>query len=206
MADRELSNKLSSGEITQIKIGGTAAGNIVPTTDEANAFDNSTTSLTSTTKQNALVELANVGYAHMVLNTPYTGGQTQSTTPAKISAFDTIHHNVNGAITPTVDTNESTHTHKFTIDKAGTYRVYGTVTAEFSSSNDITLELYKNGSPTGAKMQLQGRGAGKPVLFMYAGDLDFEATDYAELYAYADAASVSLLVTSSSVTLERKPI
>ncbi len=31
MSDRELSNKLSSGEITQIKIGGTASTNIVPT-------------------------------------------------------------------------------------------------------------------------------------------------------------------------------
>ena len=34
MADRELSNKLSSGEITQMKIGGTGSGNIVPTTDD----------------------------------------------------------------------------------------------------------------------------------------------------------------------------
>ena len=32
--ERQLINKLASGEVTQIKIGGTASGNIVPTTDE----------------------------------------------------------------------------------------------------------------------------------------------------------------------------
>lgn len=37
MADRELSNKLSSGEVTQIKIGGTASTDIVPTKGESDA-------------------------------------------------------------------------------------------------------------------------------------------------------------------------
>lgn len=172
----------------------------------ADAFDNSATPLAATTRQDAIVELANVGYAHMILSTPYTVGQTLSTTPVKISAFDTIHHNVNGAITPTVDISEAIPAHKFTINKSGRYRIYGTLIGEFSQSNDITIELYKNGVASGAKVNLQGRGANKAVQFTFIGDFSYIATDYLELYAYADAAGIDLMVTGTSMIVERKPI
>lgn len=205
MVNRELINKLASGELAVIKIGGTTSGYAVPTKDEAQVFENSSTTLSATTIQAALVELANIGYAHMTLATPYTGGQSLTTSPVKISAFDTIHHNVNGAVTPIVDTSEAVPAHKFTIEKTGTYNVYGTIVAEFSSSNDVTIELYKNGVASGAKVDLQGRGAGKPVQFTYIGDFSYTATDYLELYAYADA-SVSLLIKNSTMSVERKAI
>ena len=201
MADRELSNKLASGEITSMKIGGTASTDLVQTV----GFDNTSTSLVATTIQAALVELANVGYAHMILATPYTGGQALTTTPVKLSAFDTIHHNVNGAVTPLVDTSEAVPAHKFTINKSGIYRTYGTITAEFPSADDVTIELYKNGAATGNTVNIQGRGAGKAVQFTFIGDIDYVATDYLELYAYGDAA-LSFLITGTSMMLERKPI
>jgi hypothetical protein len=208
MADIDLQTVLNSGNISGVNLGGTASTDAVQDKGESDIaylpFENSETSLIAETIQAALEELANIGYAHMVLATPYTGGQTQTATPIKISAFDTIHHEANGAVTPLVDTSESVHTHKFTIEKAGVYNVYGTITAEFSSSNDMTIELYKNGNPTGAKANLQGRGTGKAVQFTYIGDFEYDEADFLELYAFADSGSISLLITSSTMTIQRK--
>ena len=210
MADRDLQAILNSGEITNIFIGGvTSDDRVVIFSDLTGAnidFDNTSTSLTSSTVQAALAELANVGYAHMVLATPYSGGQTLSTTPQKLSLFDTIDHDVNGAVTPLVDTSEAIPAHSFTIDKTGTFQIYGTVEAEFSASNEVTIELYKNSVTTGLNVSLQGRGAGKKVQFTYISDIDVAATDVLEIYAYADAASVSTLITASSVVVRRNPI
>lgn len=210
MADRDLQVVLSSGEISGANFGGTATTNKVLTKGESDAayllFDNSPTSLLATTIQAALVELANVGLAHMTLVTPYTAGQTVGLTPVKISLFDTIHHNINGAVTPLVDTSEVSATHKFTIDKDGLYTVYGTVVAEFASADAISLRLYKNGVAIAPPVTLQGRGAGKPVLYAYSDLIDLVATDYLEVFAVSDTAATSLLIISSSMTVERKPL
>ena len=210
MADRELQNILASGEITSMYIGGVTADKKVQVEADMEAanvgFDNATTSLSATTAQTAIVELANVGLAHMALVTPYTGGQTVGTSAAKISLFDTIQKNINGAVTPVVDTSEATPAHTFTIDKNGLYSVYGTVVAEFSSSAAVSLILYKNGSPISPNVELQGRGAGKPVIFSYVDLVDLVATDVLEVYAVSDTASTSVLITASSMIVERKPL
>jgi len=169
-------------------------------------FDNSSTSLLSTTVEDALVELANVGLAQITLQTPYSVGQTLNTSPAKLSAFDTISKNINGAVTPAVDSSEATPAHKFTIVKSGLFRVYGTIEAEFASSDAVTLRLYLNGSPTGRPVTIQGRGAGKPVLFSYIDLATFSAANELEIYALSDSASTSFLVKSSSVIVERMPL
>lgn len=210
MATRELQVILNSGELSQAYFGGTAATDKVQIKSDmtgANvSFDNSLTSLVATTVQAAIVELANVGLAHMALATPYTVGQSVGLTASKISLFDTISQDINGAVTPLVDTSESVHTHKFTIDKTGLYAVYGNATAEFSSSAIVALILYKNGAPASEPIALQGRGAGKPVLFSYNDLLSLTATDYLEIYAYSDTAATSTLITVSSVIVERKPL
>ena len=210
MADRDLQAILNSGELTNMFIGGTASDNtVVVFSDLAGLnidFDNSSTSLSATNTQAALAELANVGFAHMQLQTPYTGGQTLTLTPAKISAFDAIHHDVNGAVTPLVDTSEAVHTHKFTIDKTGTYRIYGTIIADFASADAVSLQLYKNGVATGSAVQIQGRGASKPVLFSYIDIVDLTALDYLEIWGFSDAASTSTLITGASMIVERMPL
>lgn len=206
MADQQLQTILNSGGITAIFLGGVTTADKVLKKSEVDAFDNSATSLAATTQQDALVELANVGLAHMTLVTPYTGGQTIGLTPIKVSLFDTIHHNINGAVTPIVDTSEAVPAHKFTINKNGLFAVYGNVTAEFASSDAVSLQLYKNGAPLGIPVEVQGRGAGKPVAFTYNDLLDLVATDYLEIYAYSDAAATSLLVTAASMIVERKPL
>lgn len=210
MADKLLQTVLNSGEITNMFIGGTTADDRVVILADLIAtntdFDNTSTSLAATTVQAALVELANVGLAHMSLGTPYTVGQTLGTTPAKLSAFDTINKDINGAVTPLVDTSEAVPAHKFTIDKTGLYRVYGTIEAEFASSDAVSMQLYVNGVASGRPVTLQGRGAGKPVLFSYIDIASFTATDYLEIYAYSDAASTSTLITSSSMIVERMPL
>ena len=210
MADRDLQAVLNTGEITNIFIGGvTASDRVIKLFDLTSlniSFDKTGTSLISTNAQTALVELANVGYVHLSLVEPYRVGQVLGVTPTKLSLFDTIIHDINGTVTPLVDTSESVPAHKFTIDKTGTYDMKGVITAEFSTSNNVSVELYKNGVATGAKANLQGRGTGKAVQFTYVGLIDLVATDYLELYAYADSASVSTLITSSTVILERKAI
>jgi len=210
MADRELSNALSSGEIASINLGGITTADAVQKKEDMTSinisFDNTLTSLVATTVKAALEELANVGYSHMKLLTAYTAGQTLGLTAVKLSAFDTIAHDVNGAVTPTVDASEASATHKFTIDKAGAYRVYGTVLAEFASADAVSMLLYKNGTPLGPPVSIQGRGAGKPVLFSYIDIVDLSVTDYLEVWAYSDAASTSTLITGSSMVVERMPI
>jgi hypothetical protein len=206
MADQQLQTVLNSGGITSVYLGGTTTADKVLKKSEVDAFDNSATSLLATTQQAALVELANVGLAHMLLATPYTAGQTIGLTPSKISLFDTIHHDINGAVTPLVDTSEAIPAHKYTIDKIGLYAIYGTVSAEFASSDAVSMQLYKNAAPIGVPVSVQGRGAGKPVVYAYNDLLDLVATDYLEVYAYSDAAATSTVIKSSSMIVERKPL
>lgn len=201
MADRELQDILDSGEIASAYFGGTTADKKV----QLAGFDNSSTSLSATTLQAALVELANVGLAHMTLVTPYSAGQTIGTSPIKLSLFDTIHHSINGALTPVVDTSEATPAHSFTVIKNGLYAIYGTVTAEFASADAVSLILYKNGSPISPNVELQGRGAGKPVMYSYTDLVDLLATDVLEVYAVSTA-STSVVITASSMIVERKPL
>lgn len=205
MADSQLQTILNSGGISSMYIGGTTTADKVLKKSEVDAFDNSATSLAATTQQAALVELANVGLSQLRLATPYTVGQTIGTTPIKISLFDTPARDINGAITAIVDMSEAVPAHKFTIDKTGLFSVYGTVVAEFSSSSALTLVLYKNGSLYGMPLSLQGRGASKPVMYTYLDLVDAVATDYFEVYAYCDS-STSVLITASSMVLERKPL
>ena len=210
MADRDLAGILNSGELTSIFLGGVTTDDRVIKLGELTAtntdFDNALTSLTALTVQDALVELSNVGLGHMSLGTPYTGGQILGTTPVKLSAFDTIDQNINGAVTPTVDTNEATPAHLFTIDKTGLYRIYGTIEAEYASAASVSMQLYINGVAAGKPVTLQGRGTGKPVLFSYIDITSLTATDYLEIYAYSDAASTSTIIKSSSVIVERMPL
>lgn len=210
MVDKQIATILNSGNISTIYIGGATAPYKAVVFGDLSAanvsFDNAATSLAAATVQAALVELANVGLAHMTLATPYTGGQTIGTSAVKLSAFDTIHHNINGAVTPVVDTSEAVAAHTYTIDKTGLYGVYGTITAEFSSSAAVALRLYKNSAPFGPPVELQGRGAGKPVLFSYNDLADLTATDVLEVYAVSDTASTSVLITASSMIVERKPL
>jgi len=206
--ERDLQNALGSGEITSMFIGGiTADKKVVVFGDLTGAnvsFNNASTSLAATDAQAALVELANVGLAHMHLAVPYSAGQTITTTPTKISLFDTITHNINGAVTPVIDTSEAVPAHTFTVDKTGLYAIYGTVTAEFASADAVTLMLYKNGALVYG-VELQGRGAGKPVGFSYLDAVSLTATDVLEVYAKSDA-STSVVVTGASMTVERKPL
>jgi hypothetical protein len=207
--ERDLQHALNSGELTSIFLGGvTTDDKVVKFVDLTGGnvhFDNALTSLSATDVQAALVELANIGLGHMHLDTPYTGGQTLTTTPAKISLFDTIAHDINGAVSMVVDTDEATPAHGFTIDKTGLYDIRGNITAEFASADTVTLQLYVNGSPSEHAVSLQGRGAGKPVIFPYFGMSDFTATDVLEVYGYSDG-TTSTLITASHMVVERKAI
>jgi len=55
-------------------------------------------------------------------------------------------------------------------------------------------------------VELQGRGAGKPVMYAYTDLVDLVAADVLEVYAVSSAASTSTLITASSMVVERKPL
>lgn len=207
--DRDLQAVFNSGEVTNIFLGGVTSEDRVIILSDLVAlntdFDKTDTSLAATNVQTALVELANVGLGHMHLDTAYTGGQTLTTTPAKLSLFDTIAHDINGAVSMVVDTSEAVPAHSFTIDKDGLYNISGNVTAEFASADTVTLQVYVNGVDTEHAVSLQGRGAGKPVIFPYLGMADFEEGDILEVYAASDG-STSTLITASHMIVERKPL
>lgn len=166
--------------------------------------DNSGNVLSSTDVDGSINELANVGLSHMTTGTP-VASQTLTTTAAKVAVFEAVHHELGGAVTSTVDNIVTpTASHKFTINTAGTYRVYGVIGAEFSSSNSVALILYKNGTTAlSPAIDVQGRGAGKPVLFTYTDLVDLVATDYLELWAIADSVSVPTVFSYGTMTVER---
>lgn len=199
LSDKQMQTILSSGEITEIKLGGTATTDVVQTKAEMTATnisqDNSGNELSSTDVAGTLGELANVGLGHMMTSIQ-KAGQAITTTPTKIDIFDMIHHDINGAVTP------SPALDRFTIDKSGLFRVYGTVTAEFSSSNVATMQMYKNGVAEGFAINLQGRGAGKPVIFSYTDLGDFIANDYLEIYVSVDGTD-SIVIDTASMIVER---
>ena len=166
--------------------------------------DNSGNTLTSTDVQGSIEELANVGLGHMVSNSA-VASQTLTTTPQKIAIFNLIDHDLNGAVSMVVDDIVTpTASHKFTINKTGIYKVYGVVGAEFASSDSVSLILYKNGTtPISPAINIQGRGAGKAVLFSYIDLIDLVATDYLELWAVSDAASTAFVVPYATMSVER---
>lgn len=166
--------------------------------------DNTGNTLVSTDVQGSIVELANIGLSHATTSTP-VASQTLTTTAAKIAVFETVAHELNGAVTATVDNIVTpTTTHQFLINKTGLYRIYGVVGAEFASADDVSLVLYKNGTtPVSPAINIQGRGAGKPVLFSYSDMQSLVATDYLEIWAFSSAASTATIFPYASMTVER---
>ena len=164
--------------------------------------DNTSNLLTSATVGESIDELANVGLGNMTAEAPLAS-QNVTTTVTKIAFFDTTKRQINGAVTCTTDTGTSA-THKFLVNKAGVYRIYGVIGAEFASANELSLVLYKNGTtPVSPPVTLQGRGAGKPISFTYIDLIDLVPTDYLEIWAYADAASVATVIPYSTMVVER---
>ena len=182
MADRELTNKLSSGEILQIKIGGTASANIVPIQSDLDAIDAD------------ISALQDVGVSHMVATTSLTPQAVVATVAEKLTAFNTILHDIGTASTPSlVD-------QSFTIDEEGLFRVYGTIIVEAANNSTISLELRKNDVAISPAIIL--KSAGDPLPFTYISMFDLVATDVLTIWIKSSATE-NITVSSASVVVEK---
>jgi hypothetical protein len=199
MADRKFSDYAGSGEAPDIFVGGVTPEDKLAEKGELTAAnvsqDNSGNELLATTVQGSIEELANVGLTQMITSTPLTA-QTLTTSDSKLTAFSEIKTTVNGAVTGDL-VNQ-----RFTINKTGLYKVYGMLNAEFQNASYVGLKLYKNGLEISPAVELQGRGAGKPVVFPYTDLVSLAQGDFLEIWAYSDA-TLDFTVIGASMIVEK---
>lgn len=120
MADRQLQNILSSGEITSIYIGGTSSDNAVVTQ-----------------------ELINKHILAVGAQAPLTAQTVTPSTPALLTWFDTTTVSIGNLITA------NTPAQSITVASSGAHNVSGTIYIEGGNSNDShTITMYVNGVAT----------------------------------------------------------
>lgn len=197
MADRELQNILSSGELTGAYFNDTSAGNRVPTVSDITAtnavYDDTSSGITATTTQQALDVLSNVGFTVMSGNslTP----QTIATSATKVNVFDTLQVEAGVGATGDVAQDRATAT----LD--GVFKLRFEAFISYASNVDITWQIYKKGSPFGNSITLSGQGTKVfPITLLTSTNLI--ANDYLELYATASS-STDITISQSNGTLEK---
>ena len=199
MADRKFSDYAGSGESPDIYVGGITPEDKLAEKGELIASnvsqDNSGNELDSTDVQGSIAELANVGLTHMITETPLVA-QELTITPSKLTAFSVVKHEINGAVTGDIPNQ------RFVINKTAPYKVYGMLNAEFPNNSYVGLMLYKNGISISPAVELQGRGAGKPVVFPYTDIVDLVQGDFIEIWAYGDA-TLDFTISGTSMIVEK---
>lgn len=197
MATRELQVIASSGELTQIYLGG------VLTTDKVQkkldmtsaniSFDDTGMGISASTAQAALAILAEVGLVVMSGNSLVA--QTIGVTPTKVVLFDTKNVEAGVGVTGDVATNKATAT------LAGVFKLRFEAFLSYASNIDITWTLYKNGVVYGNAITLAGSGAKIfPITLITSANL--LAADYIELYATASS-STNITISQANATLEK---
>ena len=144
MATRELSNKLASGELTQIKIGGTASTNILPTVGENDAKYETITNVTAISNRVTALEAT-----HQLLLTATSLAASQEPT-----ALDTPLQVEFGALQTTTDIDISA-AGAVTFNTAGKYIIttffqYGRTGA--SGTSELLNRYLVNGSQAGVSL------------------------------------------------------
>lgn len=144
MATRELSNKLASGELTQIKIGGTASTNILPTVGENDAKYETITNVTAIGNRVTALEAT-----HQLLLTATSLAASQEPT-----ALDTPLQVEFGALQTTTDIDISA-AGAVTFKTAGKYIIttffqYGRTGA--SGTSELLNRYLVNGSQAGVSL------------------------------------------------------
>ena len=163
MEDRELQNALSSGEITNIKVGGTTTANEVATKGD--------------------IELSILSAGS---NDPLVAQTLVAGTPTKLVWIidDTIKIGTDIAYNATLD--------NITIATSGVYKIGGAVSLEAASGDVLDIHLRVNDVETPYCNQATGKGAGKPVSISYYSAVAFNSSDVLTLYIESSGTSIEV--------------
>jgi hypothetical protein len=161
MADKELQTVLNSGELTGIKLGGTATANEVATKADIEA------------------SIISVGtHIAQPSQTLVAGVEEQ------LFYFDTQTILIGADLVSNVTTDT------ITIVTSATYKIGGTITAEAANKDVIDIHLAVNGADVGLHNSMTGRGAGKKVTVSYFGAISLSAADELTLSVESTGTSI----------------
>jgi len=180
----ELENINKSGELIQIKLGGTADGNKLLTNDEI------------VTLIQQYIPPATYNMSRFVANSLAT--QTVGSTPQKLNWIDTEQVRIGTYCEADIPNQRIYARH------TGWYRIYFNMTVEFAANDDMKFFFYVNGSPSGGGdgASIKGQGAGNPVLLNYIIPVLLNQDDYIEIWANEEGGSLDLDVISNTSALE----
>ncbi|MCI4437048.1 MAG: hypothetical protein JHC33_09605 [Ignisphaera sp.] len=167
------------------------------TTNTAVAADLAGIHLTDTSNSDRLTALENVGATIVSQLTP-TASFSVTTTATILHYFDAIVLQAGTKSTANITTQE------LTVDVTGTFKVSGNIVLEFPQSNEVSLQLYKNGLAVTPPFSTAGLGSGKSINIGYNTALSLVATDVLTLMATSTlGGTFSCVLTGSSVTFEK---
>jgi len=163
------------------------------TTDLDTRLDTAETSITGNTS--AITDLQEVGATSVTCSSSLTP-VSLTTTYSKLTYFNSI------ALQASTYTTASIPAQTVTVGANGVYKVYGAIVAEFPTTTEVSIRLYKNGVAITPAFSQQGLGAGHPTNLCYTTMLSLSAGDVLELYIVATS-SITLTITGSSVNFEK---
>ena len=194
---RELQTICSSGELTQMYLGGVAATDKVQKkldmTSANISFDDTGLGITAVTAQAAIAALAEVGL--LVMSGSALTPQTIGVTATKVALFDTKNVEAGVGVLGDIATDKATAT------LSGVFKIRFESFLSYASNVDITWQLYKNGVAYGDSITLAGQGSKVFPITLITSD-NFIANDYLELYATASS-STNITIAQANGTLEK---
>ena len=130
-----------------------------------------------------------------------------STGATQTNTFDEIHSKCTYFNTTDISTNghftvDGTN-QEITVNQDGIYKVSGVLNVGTDNVMEVEFQAHVNGSPIGVTMAMTGRGIGKPVGVPYTAVLQLTSGDVFTIYGGAGSDGTEVLITASSVSLEK---
>lgn len=179
-------------EIADINLALTALGDY----DATVALDLAALEAYDLTVETRLDTLENIGITQVAATTALPAF-TATLTPTKLTFFNLI------ALQDGTMSTANVVTQDVTINTAGVYRISGNIILEFPQTDQVAVQLYKNGIAATPSFHQQGLGAGKPVNIGYTTLISLIPTDVLTIYVTSLTAPFSCTVDGSSVLIEK---
>ena len=141
--------------------------------------------------------VASTGIWQAAAPIPIDMGTVDSITPVKVPIINTV------TLAKGVGANLNTSLGRVEILIDGVYKLASRGTFEFQLSGELLLQFWRNGTPMGFPVPIQGRGAGKSVMASNGAAMELLAGDYLEGFALAETGSFNLTLTSGTISIER---
>jgi hypothetical protein len=129
-------------------------------------------------------------YGEMQVTDGSTAQSSLSSTPAKMTGFDT--DGVSNGITP-----DSTTDNDLNVPLAGKYRIYFHHSFTPDASEDYTFEVYKNGAVTAIKCYIEANATPDDVHVSMEGILTLAASDLLTIYVSTTGGAASMTPTQA---------